>query len=163
MADDHEHTQDVHIQADGSREYRDPWVVTSDDALHGQHSGGVCVHAPSTFEIGPRGQHSGSLRLQPGSSARIAGQHSGSLHVGPDAVVEVTGSQSGSVHVDSGGLVRVHPGGKLAGSLHVSGLIENRGTRGGSEHMNGGEIRDLDGASVNQPVTSTGGTKTYSW
>lgn len=121
------------------------------------------MHAPSTFEIGPRGHHSGSLRLQPGSSARIAGQHSGSLHVGPNAVVEVTGSQSGSVHVDSGGLVRVHPGGKLAGSLHVSGLIENRGTRGGSEHMNGGEIRDLNGASVKQPVTSRDGTKTYSW
>lgn len=163
MADDHEHQQDIHIRADGSREYRDTWVVVGDEALHGQHSGAVCVHAPSTFEIGPRGQHSGSLRLRAGSSAWIAGQHSGSLHVGPDAVEEVSGSQSGSVHVDFGGLVGVHPGGQLSGSLHVSGLIENRGTRGGSEHMNGGEIRDLDGAYVKQPVTSSDGTKSYSW
>jgi hypothetical protein len=163
MTDDHQHGQDIHIRADGSREYRDPWVVVSDDALHGQHSGAVCVHAPSTFEIGPRGQLSGSLRLQPGSSARIAGQHSGSLHVAADAVVEVTGCQSGSVHVDSGGLVRVHAGGKLAGSLYVSGLIENRGTRGGSVDMNGGALLDLDGASVKQPATSSDGTKTYVW
>lgn len=164
MADDHEHAQDVHIQADGSAEYRDPWVVEEDDALHGKHSGGICVHAPATFEIGTRGQHSGSLRLQPGSSVRITGQHSGSLHVAADAVADVTGVQSGSVHVERGGLVRVHQGGRLSGSVHVSGLIENRGIRGGSERLGGGEIRDLDGGTVKPPTSvSADGTKTYRW
>lgn len=163
MAIDHEHGQDIFIKADGSEEYREPWIVTEDDSLHGQHSGGICVHEGATFEIGSRGQHSGSLRLQPGSKARITGQHSGSLHVGPGAEADVTGSQSGSVHVDRGGLVRVHPGGRLAGSLHVAGLIENRGIRGGSVHMSGGEIRDLDGGTVKQPTTSSDGRNTYRW
>lgn len=161
MVTEHVHAQDVHIQADGSSEYRDPWVVTSDDALHGHYSGGVCVHAPANFEIGLRGQHSGSLRLQSGATAKITGQHSGSLHVGRDAVADVVGNQSGSVHVEQGGVVRVHPGGRLAGSLHVSGLIENWGTRGGSVHLGGGEIRDLDGGTVKQPTRSSDGMNTY--
>jgi len=162
MTEDHMHEQDIYIAADGSSEYRDSWVVVHDEVLHERHSGGVCVHAPSNFEIGARGQHSGSLRLQPGSYALILGTHSGSLHVGSGAVAEVVGSQSGSVHVDDGGLVRVQPRGKLAGSLHVSGLIENRGTRGGSVHLSGGEIRDLGGSSVKEPVVSSDGRKYYS-
>lgn len=163
MSLEHAHAQDVHIKADGSSEYRDPWVVTSDDALHRQYSGGICVHSPANFEIGAQGQHSGSLRLQPGTTATITGQHSGSLHVEPDAVADVIGNQSGSVHVERGGVVRVHPGGRLAGSLHVSGLIENRGTRGGSVHMGGGEIRDLDGGTVRQPTRSSDGMNIYQW
>lgn len=144
------HSQDIHIQADGSEEYRDPWVVTESETLVGQHSGSVCVHEDATFEIGRSGQHSGSLRLQPGSRARVVGRHSGSLHVAGGAAAEVLGDQTGSVHVEPGGLVQVHPGGKLAGSLHGAGLIENRGTRGGSDHMTGGEIRDIDGGSEKQ-------------
>lgn len=163
MASDHEHAQDVVIQPDGSEHYRDPRVITSDDSLNGAHSGSICVHEGATFQVGRQGRHSGSLSLQPGSTVRIVGQHSGSLHVASDAVAEVLGGQSGSVHVEYGGLVRVHPGGKLAGSLHVAGLIENRGTRGGSVHMDGGEIQDLDSGSVKQPTTTEDGASYYSW
>lgn len=162
MAHDHEHPQDVAIQADGSEEYREPWVVTGEEVLTSTHSGGVCVHEGATFELAGRGRLSGSLRLQPGSAARIVGKHSGSLHVGPDAVAEVMGNQSGSVHVQPGGLVRVHPGGTLAGSLHVGGVIQNRGTRGGSVHMSGGMIQDLEGGSVKQP-TRRGDSNYYEW
>jgi hypothetical protein len=163
MVSDHKHPQDIFIQADGTEEYRDSWVVTSHELLDGKHSGAVCVHADATFEIGERGHLAGSLRLQPGGTGRIAGKHSGSLHVGPGAVAEVTGDQSGSVHVDRGGLVRVQAGGKLAGSLHVAGIIENRGTRGGSVHMSDGHIRDLDGGVVKQPTKRLDGTSYYSW
>lgn len=163
MAGDHEHGRDIFIQADGSEEYRDRWVVTSDELLKGEHSGGVCVHADATFEIGVRGHLAGSLSLQPGSTGRIAGTHSGSLRIGPGAVAEVSGEQSGSVHIDRGGLVRVHRGGKLAGSLHVAGVIENRGTRGGSVQLNGGQIRDLDGGVEKQPIKHRDGTEYYSW
>ncbi|WMY79480.1 hypothetical protein [Citricoccus sp. I39-566] len=162
MAHDHEHPQDVFIQADGSEEYRDPWVVTDNEVLATAHSGCVCVHEGATLELASTGQLSGSLTLQAGSSVRIVGQHSGSLHVGPESVVDVVGSQSGSVHVAHAGLVRVHPGGMLAGSLHVAGLIENRGTRGGSVHMSGGAIQDLEDASVKEP-TRRGGENYYSW
>ena len=160
----HEHPSDIHILADGSEELREPWVITDGrETLSGTHSGGVCVHAEASFEIARQGRHSGSLSLQPGSSARIAGQHSGSLHVGAGAVAEVVGSQSGSVHVERGGLVRVQPGGKLAGSLHVAGLIENRGSRGGSVQLSGGVIEDQDGGSVKQPTKGPGGANYYSW
>lgn len=162
MAHDHEHPRDIFIQADGSEEHREPWVVTSDEVLFKAHSGGVCVHQGASFEVASRARLSGSLKLQTGSSARIVGQHSGSLHIAPDAVAEVVGSQSGSVHVERGGLVRVQPGGKLAGSLHVAGLIENRGTRGGSVHMAGGSIEDRDGGSVKQP-TRQGDSNYYNW
>jgi hypothetical protein len=158
----HDHPLDIHIQGDGSEEFHEPWVVTRREVLTTTHSGSVCVHEGATFELAGRGQLSGSLTLQAGSSARIVGQHSGSLHVGAESVVDVLGSQSGSVHVDHGGVVRVHPGGKLAGSLHVAGLIENRGTRGGSVHLSGGAIEDLDGGSVKQPVQRNG-MNYYSW
>jgi hypothetical protein len=160
----HEHYADIFIQADGSEEHREPWVVhNGHETLTGTHSGGVCIHAGASFEIGSRGQLSGSLSLQPGSSARIVGQHSGSLHVGADSVVEVVGSQSGSVHVERRGLVRVQPGGKLAGSLHVAGLIENRGTRGGPVQVIGGAVEDFDGGSVKEPTKSRDGANYYSW
>lgn len=162
MSHDHEHPQDVFIQADGSEQFREPWVVTDNQVLATAHSGGVCVHKGATFELASRGRLSGSLTLQAGSSARIVGQHSGSLHVGPGSVVDVVGSQSGSVHVERTGLVRVHPDGKLAGSLHVAGLIENRGTRGGSVHMGGGAVQDLESGSVKQPARR-GDRNYYSW
>ena len=152
MAHNHQHPQDIHILADGSEEHREPWVVTDNEVLATAHSGGVCVHEGARFELAGRGQLSGSLRLQSGSSARIVGQHSGSLHVASGSVANIVGSQSGSVHVERGGLVRVHPGGKMAGSLHVAGLIENRGSRAGSEHISGGTIQDLEGGSVKQPI-----------
>lgn len=67
------------------------------------------------------------------------------------------------IHARRGrGLVRVHPGGKLAGSRHVAGLIENRGTRGGSDHLNGGSVQDLDGESVKQP-SRRGEANYYNW
>ena len=162
MAYEHEHPQDVFIQADGSEEYREPWVVTDNEVLATVYSGGVCVHEGATFELAGRGRLFGSLTLQAGSSARIVGQHSGSLHVGANSVVDVVGSQSGSVHVARAGLVRVHPDGTLAGSVHVAGLIENRGTRGGSVHMSGGAIQDLEGGTVKQPTQRDDGSY-YSW
>lgn len=163
MAQDHDHPQDIVINADGSKEYRDSRVVTDDEVLTSAHSGSICVHEGATFEISRRGQHSGSLWLQPGSIVRIVGQHSGSLHVAADSIVEVVGNQSGSSHVERGGLVRVAPGGVLAGSLHVAGVIENRGTRGGSEHMAGGAIRDLDGGAVKPPTRMGDGGTVYRW
>lgn len=77
-------------------------------------------------------------------------------------MVDIAGSKNGSVHIESAGLVRVERGGKLAGSLHVAGLIENRGTRGGSVNLTGDAIEDLDGGLVKQP-TQQGGRNYYSW
>lgn len=170
----HGHPQDVFIKSDGSTEYQETWVVSYNESLATVHTGGVCVHEGATFELSSGGQLSGSLTLQAGSSARISGrhagsltlqagcharidgQHAGSLHVGPDSVVDVVGSQSGSVHVARTGLVRVHPGGKLAGSLKVAGLVENRGIRGGEVRSSGGVIHDLEGGSVEQPIRREG-------
>jgi hypothetical protein len=158
----HEHSVDVIVGPDGSEEYREPWIVEGEDILARPYSGSVCVHTGATFTIASGGQHSGSLTFQPSSTGRIVGRHSGSLHVSSDTDVEVIGTQSGSVHVATGAVIRVGPTGTLAGSLHVSGVIENRGTRGGSVHLVGGEIRDLDGGSVKQPIVRDG-TSVYRW
>lgn len=162
METQHEHPKDTVVQADGSTEYRDQWVVAGDTILTTSHTGSVCVHKGATFELAKGGRLAGSLTLQPGSAARIVGQHPGSLRVGRNSVVDVLGDQSGSVHVDDSGLVKVHPGGKLAGSLHVAGVIENRGIRGGSVHLNGGTIHDIEGGSVKQPIRRSDGD-TYIW
>jgi hypothetical protein len=51
--------------------------------------------------------------------------------------------------------------GELQGSLHVDGTIENRGSRGGSV-TGAGEVRDLPGSRVVQPVVR-GGANVYEW
>lgn len=162
METPHEHPKDIVVKADGSTEYRDQWVVSDDEVLATSHSGGVCVHSGATFELAKGGRLSGSLTLQPGSAARIVGHHSGSLHVGRNSVVDVLGDQSGSVHVNHSGLVKVHPDGKLAGTLHIAGMIENRGTRGGSVHLSGGTVQDVEGGSVKQPTRRSDGN-TFIW
>jgi hypothetical protein len=163
MAYDHDHSDDIFIGADGRSERRSQRVVDADEALTGPYSGGICVHAGATFEISRGGEHSGSLTFRSGSGGRIVGRHSGSLHVSERSDVLVVGDQSGSVHVDSGAVLKVAAGGKLAGSLHVAGLIENRGLRGGSVHLEGGEIRDVDGGTVKQPTSTGEGTAVYNW
>jgi hypothetical protein len=163
MAYDHEHSDDILVGADGREERRRQWVVDADEELTGSYSGGICVHAGATFEISRGGQQSGSLTFRPGSAGRIVGLHSGSLHVAERSDVEVVGDQSGSVQVDSGAVLKVAPGGKLAGSLNVAGLIENRGLRGGSVHLEGGEVRDSDGGTVKPPMSTGEGTLVYHW
>jgi len=68
----------------------------------------------------------------------------------------VVGRQSGSVHAAYGRVLRVERRGVLAGSLHVSGTIESCGTRGGTEHVDGGRIQDLDGGQVRRPSIKDG-------
>jgi hypothetical protein len=161
MGVDHEHNQDIFI-TDGLEERRDPWVIDEDQQLAGHHKGGICVHEDAEFTLEMGAHHAGSLSFRPGSVGRIYGKHSGSLHVAPAARVEIVGDQSGSVHIEPGGLLRVEQGGKLAGSLHVAGQIENRGVRGGSVQLAGGEIQDLDGGTVKEPSRRNGMTF-YEW
>jgi hypothetical protein len=164
MTQCNEHPQDVFVGADGSEEYRDPWVVDSDDQLGGSHSGSICVHGGANFEIARGAHHSGSLSFQMGSSGRIIGRHSGSLYLGEQSNVEVVGDQSGTVNVDPGAVLKVAPGGKLAGTLHVAGLIENRGVRGGTVQADGGgEVRDVDGGVVKPPTSMRDGRAIYRW
>ena len=161
MSIDHEHSQDIFI-TDGSEERRDSWVIEEHRQLTGQHHGSICVHQDAEFTLELGAHHSGSLTFRPGSVGRIFGKHSGSLHVAPTARVEILGDQSGSVHIEPGGLLRVDEGGKLAGSLHVAGQIENRGVRGGSVHLAGGEIHDLDNGTV-KTATHRNGMSFYEW
>ncbi len=158
----HTHNDDIHIGPNGARSTTPQKVVETDETLHGSHSGGICVHS-GVFTVGSRASHSGSLRVETGAKVVIRGSHSGSVHVADQAAVVVQGKQSGSVHVAAGGRLRVEHGGQLAGSLHVSGLIENSGVRGGSEHIEGGQILDLPGGSVKQPSRITNGAAVYEW
>lgn len=158
----HEHSQDITINADGSETYSETTVVDSDGMLTGVHSGSVCVHEPARYTIATGATHDGSLAFEPGSAGSIDGVHNGSLHVEAGAVVEVHGAQNGSTHVATGGLVRVAPTGRLSGSLHVDGLVENRGVRGGSMHPADADVRDLDGGSVKQPQMRNGRAY-YTW
>lgn len=157
----HEHENDVFVGSDGSRELREPRVVEGSESLADAFSGGICVHEGANFEVSQGGHHSGSLKFQPDSTGRIVGEHSGSLHVPHNCEVQIIGRQSGAVHVGAGGVLKVEPSGRLAGSLHVAGLIENRGVRAGRVHLNGGEVLDVDGGTMKQPTTDADGTRVY--
>jgi len=162
MTYDHEHQDDILITSGGADEYRPMWVVEGDETLSTKHSGGICVENGASFRITSSGQHSGSLTFRPGSAGTIVGQHSGSLEEHPETDVVVEGAQSGSVHVSAGATLKVAASGRLAGSLHVEGTIENRGQRGGSEHIFGGQVLDIDGGTVKQPALRNG-AKYYEW
>lgn len=162
MSADHEHNQDIFSKTDGSEEFRDPWVIEGDDRLSRTHDGSVCVHEGATFTIARGADLRGSLTLRAGSSAQIDGRHSGSLTVSEDAVATVVGDQSGSVTVQAGGQVDVADGGKLAGSLTIAGLVVNRGIRGGTVTLRGGEVRDVDGGSEKPPEVRDG-QNVYRW
>jgi hypothetical protein len=119
----HEHPQNITINADGSETYTEVIVIDSDGMLTRKHSGGICVHEPARFTIARGAIHNGSLVFESGTAGSIEGVHNGSLHVEPRAVVEIHGAQNGSTHVSAGGVVRVAPTGRLPGSLHVDGLV----------------------------------------
>lgn len=152
--DQHEHTLDFF----GS-ERRPPLVIEEAHALQGSHQGSVCVHEGAHLDL--LGTQNGSVSLRPNSTVALIGTHNGSLHVSEGSRVEITGAQNGSVHVDAGGTVLVGPTGKLAGSLHVDGVILNEGIRGGSVH-GPGEVRDVNGGRVKQPVVENG-MSVYRW
>ncbi|WP_153004300.1 hypothetical protein [Microbacterium testaceum] len=160
---DHSHPDNIHIGPRGERTTEPMKVVDADETLHGLYSGGTCIHQ-ATYTVATRAVTNGSMRVSEGGSFVVHGTHNGSLHVDDGAIVDIFGSHNGSTHVSPGGLVRVHPAAKLAGSLHVGGLIENRGARGGTVTTYGnGEVRDMDGSIVKQPEISGSGARVYKW
>lgn len=137
-----------------------PLHISEDGVFVGTHQGGVVVAANVTWRL--EGTIQGSLRLGNGAVVEIYGSHQGSLHVSAGAKVIVHSTQQGSSHVAAGGLVEVMRTGRLAGSLHVEGLIINRGERGGSVHGNG-QVEDEDGGRVRQPTRYIDGGAVYEW
>jgi hypothetical protein len=140
-------------------EERPQLVIEHDDQLAGTHDGTVCVHAGAELTV--LGNQRGTVSFRSGSTGVVVGAIRGSLHVASGAIVVIQGGQHGSVQIDHWGVVRVDAGGKLAGSLHVDGLVENRGIRGGAA-SGGGEIRDVDGGQVMQPLI-VNGVHFYNW
>lgn len=67
------------------------------------------------------------------------------------------------MHVASHGRVLVESNGRLPGSLHNSGIIENKGIRGGTDHSLGGDIIDLPGGTVKSPSRTVNGASAYEW
>jgi hypothetical protein len=159
----HSHSEDIHIGPDGTRTLKAPKIVEVDSTTHGAHSGSTCVHA-GTYTIAHGATNNGSVTVQPRAALVVLGTQNGSLHVHADASVEIRGAHNGSVHVDPGGVVRVAPGGKLAGSLDVGGRIENAGIRGGTVRTYAdGEIVDVPGGTVKQPQIGPHGEHIYHW
>lgn len=158
----HEHPQNLTINADGSETYAEVTVIDSDGMLTSMHSGSICVHEPARYTISRGATNNGSLAFQSGTAGSIDGASNGSLHVAAGAVVEIRGAQNGSTHVAAGGVVRVGPTGSLAGSLHVDGLVENRGTRGGAVYPADADVRDLDGGTVKRAQMRDGAAY-YTW
>lgn len=158
----HNHPDDITIGPDGSETASPSRIVDGDETLTTKLNGSVCVHA-GTFTIAPGTVHNGSLSVCEGARAEILGTHNGSLNVHPGAVAVIAGAHNGSSNVDGGGLIEVRAGGKLAGSINLSGRIVNGGVRGGSVHDRGGTISDVDGGRVKQPDRTEGGIETYRW
>lgn len=152
--DAHDHVDDFF----GS-ERRPPLVVEESFVVSGTREGSICVHRGATLTIA--GTQIGTVALRSGSSLVVRGIQNGTLRVGPDSSVEVHGAVNGSVHVEPRGRVHVLPGAKLAGSLHVDGIVENQGLRGGRV-SGSGFVRDLDGGSEKQPRIENG-NRIYYW
>lgn len=151
----HEHGKDLF----GSEE-RDQLVVDERTfVLRGTRQGTICVHGDC--EISVVGVQQGSLTLRPNSRATISGDVRGTKHVGEGAQVLVSGSINGTVHVDRGGVVSITPSGRLAGTLHVDSVVENRGVRGGPVKGDG-RVEDIDGGRAVQPTVENG-ANIYRW
>lgn len=131
-----------------------------DHPLNSLHSyGSVCVHVGARLIV--RGVQNGSVSSRPTATGVVRGTVNGSVTVAEGGRVEVVGSINGSVHVEEGGLNHIAPSGKLAGSLHVNGVIENEGVRGGP--VTGyGDVRDVGTGRVRQPVVENG-VIAYRW
>lgn len=159
---DHSHPNDIFIKAGGVEVEKPPLVVDGDNTLSGTHNGSVCVH-DGTLTIVRGATHNGSLTVQPSAHVAIHGVHNGSLTIGSSATSEVLGAQNGSVHVDANGALRVAIGGRLAGSLTVTGRIENAGVRGGTVTKIGGEVIDLPGSTIKEPQRGADGANVVRW
>lgn len=152
--DPHEHVPD---SINGSP--RSPLVIDQDDDLRRAHNGSICVHGDATLTI--YGTVNGSLHLRPRGRVVIVGSHNGSLHLQPGAEVIVNGRQAGSSHVSVNAHLQVGERGRLAGSLHNSGVVDNYGERGGNVHGSG-QINDHPGSHIQQPVERNG-VSHYEW
>ncbi len=122
-------------------------------------AGTIEVEAGATLRV--VGDQHGTVHLHSDSQLVVTGQIHGTLHLAPGSSALIEGAQHGTVHVSRGSLVEVAPGGILAGTLHIDGLVRNGGTRGGAVRGSG-ELGDLPGSSVKRPVTRDG-VSYYQW
>lgn len=136
-----------------------PTLIDGTRDLTGTHNGSVYVGPGAHLVLS--GTLNGSLSVEPSGEVDVVGIHNGSLSVARSGTVRVFGRSNGSVHVELGGIVHVARGARLAGALHIEGLVVNQGERGGP--LSGsGEVRDEPGSSVKQPVVRNG-TSYYQW
>lgn len=126
----------------------DPLVLNEDTSVS-EHRGSIIVRPGVSMRLA--GSHEGSLTLEGGPSGVIAGRHQGSVRVEQGATLTVESHQQGSFHITTGGVVTITRSGASQGSVHVDGVLINEGARGGSE-SGSGEIRDVPGCRVAQPV-----------
>lgn len=147
--------------------YSEEWVddrrvdplVLNEDTIIAKHRGSIIVRPGVSFRL--TGSHQGSLTLERGASGVIAGRHQGSVRVEQGATLTIESRQQGSLHIATGGVAMITRSGASQGSVHVDGVLINEGARGGSE-SGGGEIRDVPGCRVVQPVRR-GDVTYYEW
>lgn len=151
----------------GMSNYSEDWVdgrrveplVVDTAATVSDHRGGIIVRPGASFRL--TGTLQGSLTLETGAVGVVAGEHQGSIHVADKATLTIESRQQGSLHIATGGVVTIARSGSSQGSVHVDGLLLNEGARGGST-SGSGEIRDVPGCRVVQPV-KRGNATYYEW
>ena len=136
----------------------EPLIIETDQQLADSFAGAVQVHQGAHFELMRKTQHYGPLFFHAGSQGRLVGEHLGPLDLGSGSTVEVGGLQNGPVEIAAGAVLKIAPGGRLAGSIRVTGLVENRGIRAGNTVLAGGEVHDIDGGVVEPPIITRSAT-----
>lgn len=90
-------------------------VVTGQETLSGTQRGSICVHVGAHLIVA--GTQQGTVTFRSGGSGSIIGAVQGTLNVAQGAEVDITGQQLGTVHVEHDGVVTVHSGGTIAGTI----------------------------------------------
>lgn len=134
------------------RESIEPWVIETHHQLADSFTGAVQVHQDAYFEVIQKAQHYGLLSFGAGSQGRLVGEHLGPLDLASGSTVEVIGLQNGPVEIAAGAVLKITSGGRLAGTIRVAGLVENRGTRAGNAVLAGGEVHDIEGGMIEPPI-----------
>jgi len=133
-------------------------IVRSSETISGVFIGSVTVRNNSELTI--EGAIQGSLSVESGKVI-INGKQQGSVNISAGSYLINNGAIEGSVNIELDAILENLSNSKLAGSLNVSGTLNNYGSRGGTV-SGAGTINDLPGSVVKQP-TVIHGVSVYTW
>lgn len=133
-------------------------TISSDEVITGLYQGTIIVINDAELSI--NGTVQGTLSVESGRVI-INGIQQGTVNLASGSSLVNKGSLQGTVNIENDAIFENAKEAKLAGSINVSGVLNNFGVRGGI--VTGfGEVSDKPGSEVKQP-TIINGISVYNW